>query len=914
MSSSIIDSPFIHPEWHDIVPPIYSRTHPSQYNPFGYQHEPNIGFNLHSQTPSPPHPFTSFSQDTTSPVTRQTGRQAHKVNEKGEGPSLDRFALSYTPQWLQQLPSPLNCLYLGPSTPFPPPDYAADVFTPKLLSNPLPIKEQCPSILSLIPAKGPSLPLQPKITTYSLDYYAIHFSNLLSLHLSALLNDTTHSSIPFTLIQPHPIPGLQNTYRIHVPGIREDAPRLNIGDRMIIRGLYQRLRQASQNSIEAEVVGFEKAKSWVYVQSPYLGLLDGDIVKSGKGIRQGNQSPGIPAGNGSGIRCQIKFLLNVKPICDMQDAVRTFGLLHGIGWETVQRWIFPEIQYVREEIQDRPLMNIEWVDPGLNDEQKSAIIAIVSRDHKVPYLISGPPGVGLFSSCQSLPDIAARANCKTKTLVEAALQILTTHPNSTILVCAPSNSAADTLARRLCVPGATSASRPHVGPGTVLRLNLSSRTFAEVPDEILPFCYITSTPTGTSAFGLPSFAELMEYRVVICTCQDASILVTANATNIAMMKAESEMMDTFHRVSESSMIKDVHPHWTHLLIDEAAQASEPETLIPLSVVVPYPLPKGFRSVDPVVVLCGDIHQLGPIISSPEARDGELDVSLIERLFQQEVYASHSNARKNQKSANGACPSDWEGPFMNLIQNYRSIAPILMIPAALFYDDTLIPAARDVELLKWQGFPNPNIPILFYGCEGEENWIDEVSISWYNSSEIEYVNNVVQSLMKTVVGLNQKEIAVITPWREQVWRIRSKLRSNNLHAVDVGNVETYQGAEFRVTIISCVRSRSRFLDEDRRMNMGFFNERKRFNVAITRAKEILIVVGNGNLLKRDPYWNGFLQIMLRNNLYRGPELDLEMTGAYISRLESTIHRNEEHDPEEAVLRLAGALARETLRDD
>ena len=59
---------------------------------------------------------------------------------------------------------------------------------------------------------------------------------------------------------------------------------------------------------------------------------------------------------------------------------------------------------------------------------------------------------------------------------------------------------------------------------------------------------------------------------------------------------------------------------------------------------------------------------------------------------------------------------------------------------------------------------------------------------------------------------------------------------------------------------------------------------RMNVAITRAKELLIVVGNANLLKGDPYWNGFLQIMLRNNLYRGPELKLEMTGAYISHIE------------------------------
>lgn len=220
---------------------------------------------------------------------------------------------------------------------------------------------------------------------------------------------------------------------------------------------------------------------------------------------------------------------------------------------------------------------------------------------------------------------------------------------------------------------------------------------------------------------------------------------------------------------------------------------------------------------------------------------------------------------------------------HLVQNYRSIAPILMVPAALFYNDTLIASAADVNLLQWSGLPNPRIPILFQGCDSEESWIDE-GASWYNDGEIREIVRIIQDLRSERPEIKQSEIAVITPWKEQVWRLRAKLRSVSLHGVDVGHVEAYQGAEFRVTILSCVRSRSRFLDTDRQANMGLFNEPKRFNVAITRAKELLVVVGNANLLKADPFWNGFLQVMLRNGLYKGPKVEMEMTGAYISRIE------------------------------
>lgn len=113
-------------------------------------------------------------------------------------------------------------------------------------------------------------------------------------------------------------------------------------------------------------------------------------------------------------------------------------------------------------------------------------------------------------------------------------------------------------------------------------------------------------------------------------------------------------------------------------------------------------------------------------------------------------------------------------------------------------------------------------------------------SWYNPGEIDAVVDIVQSLTSELPDMRQKEIAVITPWREQVWKLRAKLRESGLagwipetsrSVADCApcqtlTVQTYQGGEFRVTIISCVRSQERFLAEDKRTNMGLFNEAKR----------------------------------------------------------------------------------------
>lgn len=132
------------------------------------------------------------------------------------------------------------------------------------------------------------------------------------------------------------------------------------------------------------------------------------------------------------------------------------------------------------------------------------MLAILTQKHCIPFLLSGPPGTG-----------------KTKTCVEAILQ-LAQHTVNRILVVTPSHAASDVLITRLA---------RHLKPPQILRLNGPARTFAEVPESLAMFCYIDET---LNAYSLPPWHLLMNFRVVICTTQDVSMLLRAKWPAMSM--------------------------------------------------------------------------------------------------------------------------------------------------------------------------------------------------------------------------------------------------------------------------------------------------------------------------------------------------------------------------------------------
>jgi helicase MOV-10 len=419
-------------------------------------------------------------------------------------------------------------------------------------------------------------------------------------------------------------------------------------------------------------------------------------------------------------------------------------------------------------------------DPAINYEQAHAIKDVSLNAHRIlPYLISGPPGTG-----------------KTKALVELAMQLLSTTDVCHMVICAPSEAAADTLALRL---------KRHLNTKQMLRLNRPGRADNEVPRDLLQYCYIKD-----DMFHLPSFKKMMTFNVVVTSCRDAAMLAEAHLTNNDLWTIQRNTAVAFNP-AEPAPTPPLH--WTALLIDEAAQATEMDVLPAISVICPppdYPTPL----LQSRLVMAGDEHQLGPRTSS---HDPKYSTSLFARLFNRPLYKDHPLSRSNTKPSSGApvlkrsmLPMTYP-PFTLLIRNYRSHPAILSVPSLLFYSDTLIPEAplaktplQDSSL--WQG---RKWPVLFLLNTAPDE-IERDNGGWYNVFEAHIACTLAQILVSES-AVEQADICIMSPFAAQVKLIRSIIRSSQygngagLWDVNIGPLEAFQGLEKRVVIICTTRT-------------------------------------------------------------------------------------------------------------
>ncbi|EEH16969.2 hypothetical protein PABG_07056 [Paracoccidioides brasiliensis Pb03] len=696
-----------------------------------------------------------------------------------------------------------------------------------------------------------------------------------------------------------PTDGRQNLYSLHVPGLKDGAPTVGLGDIVLVRQILPFPQLAQQGS------------EWLSQNNTNL---TGSIAPGFSGHQLHAVVWGISMAKEMLI-LRIDHLLPSSRLCNSQFTVRpdlfvplwraVVDVTDGRPWhhedvknelagslENKENWLrhmlFPEPKDAALQTKlPKGSFEHEWVDRDLNYEQMKAVDSIITRNFgTIPFLISGVPGSG-----------------KTKTVVECTLQLLRQQDRVQhhILLCAPSNPAADTLAIRLA---------QHLQPYDLFRLNGWSRTFAEVPDKLLPY-----THTEFDLFSLPDFKKMMSYKVVVTTCQEAHMLVRARLTNQDLMKLGYEMISAICPGTKPRPQEMLH--WTALIVDEAAQATEPMVCVPLTVVAtPLCIREPIdgtspRSSLPLFVMAGDEHQLGPRVSNTNTA---LSVSLFERLLSRPVFADHPLSRRNagpyKKLTQDMLPIP-RPAFTNLTRNYRSHTSILAMPSVLFYSDTLIPSATpahpDGPVPSWPGWKAPHRWPILFACNTSPDDVEEVirnpvGSGLFNAGEALKALHFAQSLLAHSASLTyhtkpqksrsksnsthqkplapsttsarpitEQEIAVITPFLTQVTHLRRLFRQHNLHSVNIGPVEAFQGLESRFLIICTTRTRAemRFIEQDQSLGLGLVGERRRFNMAMTRAKEGLIVIGNPDVLvgvSKDETWREFLNFCARNKCW------------------------------------------------
>ncbi|KAM7021542.1 5'-3' DNA helicase ZGRF1 [Passerculus sandwichensis] len=244
-----------------------------------------------------------------------------------------------------------------------------------------------------------------------------------------------------------------------------------------------------------------------------------------------------------------------------------------------------------------------------------------------------------------------------------------------------------------------------------------------------------------------------------------------------------------------------------VVLDECSQMTEPASLLPIA-----------RFQCEKLVLVGDPKQLPPTIQGSESvHEQGLEQTLFDRL----------------------CLMGHE-PIV-LRTQYRCHPALSAIANELFYSGHLIDGISQGDrapLLEW-------LPTLcFYSVHGMEQI--ERDNSFYNMAEAHFTVKLIQSLIAS--GIEGADIGVITLYKSQMYKIQNLLSGVHSEAfevkpVQVSTVDAFQGAEREIIVLSCVRTR----------HFGFIDSERRMNVALTRAKRHLLIVGSLPCLSRNRLW-------------------------------------------------------------
>lgn len=439
--------------------------------------------------------------------------------------------------------------------------------------------------------------------------------------------------------------------------------------------------------------------------------------------------------------------------------------------------------------------------PWLNPAQEQAVNNVLSA--KDVAIVHGPPGTG-----------------KTTTLVEAIYETL--RRENQVLVCAQSNMAVDWISERLVDRGVN-----------VLRIGNPTK----VNDKMLSFTYERRFADH------PDYPQLWSIREAIRKLRqnrkrrrDESYhqkieRLKSRATELeirinAELFGEARVIASTLAGSASRLLAG--QKFGTLFIDEAAQALEPACWIAIR--------RASR-----VVLAGDHCQLPPTVKSIEALRGGLGTTLMERIVRQKP------------------------DVVTLLKTqYRMNEQIMRFSSDWFYGG-MVEAAPQIRFRGILDFDNPMAWIDTADVEGKEEFVGE-SFGRINRAEAQLTLDTLQEYF-TKIGkqriLDERiDVGVISPYRAQVQLLRRLIKKKEFFKpyrglISVNTVDGFQGQERDIIVISLVRANADG-------QIGFLSDLRRMNVAITRARMKLIILGDVQTMTRHPFYKKLYEYVLSSS--------------------------------------------------
>ncbi len=454
---------------------------------------------------------------------------------------------------------------------------------------------------------------------------------------------------------------------------------------------------------------------------------------------------------------------------------------------------------------------VDAVSPELNPSQQDAVMRVLQTEDAC--IVHGPPGTG-----------------KTTTLVQAIKQVL--NREKQVLVCAPSNTAVDLLTERLAAKGLS-----------VLRLGNPARVGEELLEHTLDG-RIAQHPDFKRLKKLQKEGD--EYRRLSYQYkrkfgrdereQRKLLKQEAKRVREAANKLEDYLVEesiASAQVITATLVGAAHRHlkkrsFQTVFIDEAGQALAPACLIPL-------LKSKQR-----LVLAGDHCQLPPTVKSQEAAKQGLEETLLETAV---------------KSS--------EGLSVLLDTQYRMNEQIMGFSSRQFYQGKL---RADASVASHTLFPNSEVVTFIdtAGCGFDEGREGDQG-SYFNEGEAGLLNTFLQSAIEEIQANNKGgkpvSIGVISPYRGQVRLLKEQLNFVDSSAqLRIQTVDGFQGQEQDMICLSLVRS-------NENGQIGFLADTRRLNVALTRARKRLVVIGDSATIGQHPFYSDFLAYIDSVNAYR-----------------------------------------------